>query len=53
MQELKIEVKRPIKELTVAYCPANKQVAYVLTKALKTDQFARLRRELGVVSFLL
>ncbi|KAK2372692.1 putative mitochondrial protein [Trifolium repens] len=38
--------------LEVVHCSTQKQLADVLTKAIKTDQFLRLRDGIGVVSFV-
>jgi hypothetical protein len=37
--------------LEVVHSSTQKQLADVLTKAIKTDQFLRLRDEIGVVNF--
>jgi hypothetical protein len=37
--------------LEVVHCSTQKQLTDVLTKAIKTDQFLRLRDEIGVVNF--
>lgn len=37
--------------LEVMHCSTQKQLANVLTKAIKTDQFLHLRDEIGVISF--
>lgn len=37
--------------LEVVHCSSQKQLAEVLTKAIKTDQLLQLRNEIGVVSF--
>ena len=37
--------------LEVLHCSTQKQLADVLTKAIKTNQFLHLRDEIGVVSF--
>ena len=37
--------------LEVVHCSIQKQLTDVLTKAIKTDQFLRLRDEIGVVNF--
>jgi KUP system potassium uptake protein len=38
-------------KLILEYCSTNNQQADILTKAIKRDQFLKLRREMGVVSF--
>ncbi|WJX32266.1 hypothetical protein P8452_20610 [Trifolium repens] len=38
--------------LEVVHCSTQKQLADVMTKAIKTDQFLRLRDGIGVVSFV-
>jgi hypothetical protein len=38
-------------KLKLEYCSTENQQADVLTKAVKRDQFLKLRREMGVVSF--
>lgn len=39
--------------LKVVHCSTQKQLTYVLTKAIKTKQFIHLRDEIGVVDFSL
>ncbi|GAU12596.1 hypothetical protein TSUD_132060 [Trifolium subterraneum] len=38
-------------KLSLEYCSTNDQHADILTKAVKGDQFLKLRREMGIVSF--
>jgi hypothetical protein len=38
-------------KLKLEYCSTDNQQADILTKAVKRDQFLKLRREMGVVSF--
>jgi hypothetical protein len=38
-------------KLSLEYCSTNDQQADILTKAVKRDQFLKLRREMGIVSF--
>ncbi|GAU39117.1 hypothetical protein TSUD_22950 [Trifolium subterraneum] len=38
-------------KLSLEYCLTNDQQADILTKAVKRDQFLKLRREMGIVSF--
>lgn len=38
-------------ELIVEYCPTQDQLTDLFTKALKRDQFLKLRREIRVVNF--
>jgi KUP system potassium uptake protein len=38
-------------KLSLEYCPTNNQQADILTKAVKKDQFLKLRREMRVVCF--
>ncbi|GAU24928.1 hypothetical protein TSUD_311630 [Trifolium subterraneum] len=38
-------------KLSLEYCSTNDQQADILTKAVKRDQFLKLRREIGIVSF--
>ncbi|GAU45892.1 hypothetical protein TSUD_24940 [Trifolium subterraneum] len=38
-------------KLSLEYCSTNDQQADILTKAVKKDQFLKLRREMGIVSF--
>ncbi|GAU38979.1 hypothetical protein TSUD_378550 [Trifolium subterraneum] len=38
-------------KLRLKYCPIDDQQADILTKVVKRDQFLKLRREMGIVSF--
>jgi KUP system potassium uptake protein len=38
-------------KLCLEYCSTNNQQADILTKAVRRDQFLKLRREMRVVSF--
>ncbi|MCH86443.1 copia protein, partial [Trifolium medium] len=38
-------------KLSLEYCPTNNQQADIMTKAMKRDQFLKLRRDIGILCF--